>query len=439
MQLNSAHNRFAGQTSKRWTMKQWNLFMLSVLLLLLSDLVAVAQPTCSSTFSAFDTCNPNYRGSAYVFVGRVVSLEVLTTNSGRLQKAVVAVETVLKGQLDSEVEVRMPTRCFGVMAENRSFIFAADQSNGNEFIGFSSSKWSTPVENIPAAEMEKILDEIRAVLRGVPQPRLVGSVIEQRWNPDGRYQTMRSWLDPQLGYDSKYARQLRGIEVVAQDKAGNQFTTKTDAKGRFIFDKLASGTYGVHPILPRKMDLYANGSPLKEGEKHYIEIGDELCSAELNFDAQLTGSIVGRLENESADWKRDPILYLVRVESAEPDKREARTDFTRGYISPAYVRRDDHRGASYEFVFDRVPIGFYVLLYVADTARGYFSLFYPTVSSYQDAQVIEVRPAQRTNVNIKLNYLTQKSSDKDAALASTIGLHRRRRLHSFGKAVFRSK
>lgn len=385
-------------------MKFSKLFFFALLILGPFDSEATAQPACVSTFSAFDTCNPNYFTSDYIFLGKVLSLEEIRRNDIKHLKARVAVEEALKGHVDKSVEVTMPGVCVGIMSKNKTFIFLARRARADELTSFYSSMWSTPVDEIGRADLTKLLEEIRALLRGTLQTRITGSVIAQGWNPSGKVYTARSWLNPQLGYDPKYAHPLAGIVVLAENN-GKQFKSTTDAHGSFQFNKLPAGKYEVRPLLPTEADVYANGSPLKDGESYSIEINSKLCGVEVNFDVQQTGNVTGRLQVVGNGSKVEVHLYLVRAEPANSSHTSPGSDFPNGYIRPNYVRPNEGAETVIEFGFDRVPIGPYVLFYEVNSARGLFNFFYPAVKLYGQAEVITVKLRKETDLKIKVGSL----------------------------------
>src|SRR5436853_349673 len=98
------------------------------------------------------------------------------------------------------------------------------------FTGLFVQRWSTPIDNVEPADWLTALDGIQSILRGVPQPRVAGTVEEHEWNRNGRF-----------SYNPDSIRPLSGIVVVAEDKSGKQFRTETDDLGHFQFDSLPAG------------------------------------------------------------------------------------------------------------------------------------------------------------------------------------------------------
>lgn len=70
------------------------------------------------------------------------------------------------------------------------------------------------MDDIAPGVLARVLDGIRDVLRGVPQPRIVGTVREQSWG---------------ISFDPGAGRPLPGTVVVAESKDGRQFETRTEA------------------------------------------------------------------------------------------------------------------------------------------------------------------------------------------------------------------
>jgi hypothetical protein len=198
-------------------------------------------------------------------------------NNQHLWKAVVAIEDQLKGQLDPEVNLTIvkydPTREWQV--RNKRFIFTADQVTNREFSGLYCTRWSNQIDDIPPEIMRKVLTEIRAVLNGRRQARLVGTARE---------------LDQGVVFEPEAGRPLSGIEVVAENDSGQQFQTRTDSEGRFQFDELPPGTYSVSLKLLRKMLVFDSGFMRQEGARKYVLIDDRLCSRRIAFVARVPES-----------------------------------------------------------------------------------------------------------------------------------------------------
>ena len=373
------------------------LLLLSALLMLCVR-SASGQPTCSSYFDPFEACSHHYLNSEYVFLGRVVSVEKIPSQmegySNHWLKATVAVETSIKGLVDREVELKLDGRCYGYVSENRKYIFTAN----SEVAGLVSHKWSTALDESPPEKLAKLLNKIREVLQGVPEPRLFGTVTE---------------VGPEFGRPTRssiQAQPLAGIVVVVEDSEGNQGKTQTDAEGNYQFDELAVGTYTVYPNLPQKMDLYANSSLLQDGGKQSVEIDNKLCGVSVYFAGQQTGNITGRIERETGDWKSRPSLSLFRTgsEAGEFNIHDELPSLSEAYVMPSYMRPGTGAGTEFEFGFDRVPIGSYVLHYSLDPQGNAPELFYPLALSHHYAKLIKVESGKRTDLSIKVPFFQQR-------------------------------
>jgi hypothetical protein len=352
---------------------------------------AEAQPGTDPTrFDALETCNESYLRREYVFVGRVVSLKDVRNPFGTgtpLWKALVTVETTLKGRLGGEVGLiiawRPPT--LDRMVQGKRFIFTADRVSNGEINGLYTTKWSTPLDELPPGIVAKVLDDIRAVLRGEPQPRLVGTLREQDWG---------------VIFLPTAGRAMTGVVVVAESKDGRQFKTRTDEEGRFQFKELPPADYAVSPKLPRKMQLYDLGFTQVEGSKKYVRVDAQLCSRELRFVAQEAGSVVGRIE--LVGGKRtdgEPLLYLHRI-----DPKTHKFDFEGSRLAPTQESTTGAvPSAVVRFSFERVPVGEYVLSFVhVDTGGSTQTAFYPGTRNAKDARVITVTADKTAEVFMKL-------------------------------------
>lgn len=365
--------------------------LLVCVIFLLCPRWAEAQPGGEpSMFDALETCNEYYIAKEYVFVGRVVSIKDIPNpykTAGYYSKALVEVETPLKGQPGAEVELvisKYPPMSDSSIKGKR-FIFTADRINDGLFNGLISSKWSTALDDLPRGVAARVLDDIRAVFRGVPRPRIVGTLREQDWRVSFR---------PDIG-DA-----MPGIVVVAESKDGRQFKTRTDEGGRFEFDKLPPGDYAVSPELPGKMELYDHGFTQIEGGKKYVRVDDWLCGRELRFVAQEAGNVVGRIEFEGG--KRtdgEHLLYLYRV-----DPKTHKFDFEESRLAPTQESTTGSgSSAVVRFSFERVPVGAYLLSFGHVDAAGKFeTIFYPETRDAGEARMINVTAGKSAEVIMKL-------------------------------------
>lgn len=380
-------------------MKLRNILLLSAMFLLCDGRV-VAQPGGDggdvSRFNALETCNEYYLDREYVFLGRVISINEIPNPSqsgSPLWKARVVVETPLKGQLSRQVDLTIvkypPTTDWQI--KDKRFIFTAKWISNSEFSGLHSTKWSTPLDDISPAIVANVLEGIRAVLRGVPQPRIVGTV---------RVQSRGISFDPVAGYA------VSGVLVVAENKDGRQFKTRTDSRGRFQFDELPTGMYRLHPILPKKMEMYDDGFMQQEGGEKYVRVDNGLCSREVRFVGQEAGTVVGRIERERGNWAfGKPILYLHQV-----DPVSRKIDFGTTRLVPTDVFLSETYSPNViSFSFDAIPVGSYVLsIGNIDPAGKAETMYYPGVRNPEEAQVINVAVDKPVEVNIKLPSLRER-------------------------------
>ncbi|HEV2912364.1 MAG TPA: carboxypeptidase-like regulatory domain-containing protein [Pyrinomonadaceae bacterium] len=375
--------------------------LLLVAMLMLSGYTAAAQPGCPSTFNAFETCYYNHPDGQYALLGKVVEAKELENPvegyTGAL-KLTLAVEESTKGPVGGEVELTLSGHCTYEVRENSKYIFIAKWARMGKVEGLLSRAWSHSLDETPPNKLAKLLNKLREVRQGGPEPRLFGTVTER--GPGFSF-PIRSLTR---------AQPLTGVVVVAEDREGNKTETQTDAEGDYTFDELPVGTYTVYPILERKMDLYANSTLLQDGMKQSVEIDNRLCGVRVDFAGQQTGNIAGRIEREKGDWKSRPSLYLFRTgsESGEFDLNDERPSLTEGYIRPSYMRPETESGTEYEFGFDRVPVGSYVLFYVIDPLGSGPALFYPVVLSHHNTELIKVELGERTDISIKVPFFQRR-------------------------------
>lgn len=372
------------------------LCLFSALLFLFNRGVSAQPGDDPSSFSALETCNEYYLEKEYVFVGRVISLDETSNpygNGGSTWKATVAVETPLKGQTGGEVELVLVK--YPLMREwqvkDKSFIFTARRLAGSGLGRMYSAQWSTPVDDIAPSVMAKVLDEIRGVLRGARQPRIVGTVREQSWG---------------ISFDPGAGRPLSGIVVLAESKDGRQFKTRTDAEGYFRFDELPSGMYTLRPLLSKKMVVYDTGFMSEESGKKYLQVDEGLCSRELRFIGQEAGSIAGSIRREKGNWAfGKPLMYLYRI-----DPESNKIDSAATLLVPSDISMSETDAENLiSFSFNNVPVGSYVLsISNIDPSGGPETIYYPGVRDMEDAGLVNVSTDKPTEVVIKLPSLQQR-------------------------------
>jgi hypothetical protein len=381
-------------------MKLENLLVL-VAVLVLWGCPAAAQPGCPSTFDAFETCYYNYLNGEHALLGKVIDVKKIEGTvegySGAL-KLTVAVEESTKGQVSVKVEITLSGECTYEVKKNSKYIFIVKWARLGEVEGLLSRAWSHALDETPPDKLAKLLNKLREVRRGVPEPRLFGTVTE---------------LGPRFFFPNRSlakAQPLTGVVVVAEDKQGNQTKTQTDAEGDYAFDELPVGTYTVYPILPEKMDLYAYLRLLPDGEKQPVEINHRLCGVRIPFAGQLAGSITGRIERERGDWKGRPSLRLFRIgpESEDFKLDDETPNLSDYYTLPSYLRPETETATEYEFGFDPVPVGSYILSYDIDRLESGPALFYPVALSHHHAELIKVESGMRTEISLKVPFFQRR-------------------------------
>lgn len=355
-----------------------------------------AQPTCSSSFHAFDTCHWAIQNKDVVFFARVLSIEEKTRGQyGSPSKIIVEVEKPLKGKTEQQVELFLDTKCFGGVAKGYRYIFTAQYVNNERVSGLFSEKWSTMIgPEYSDAEVDKILDEIKSVIAKIRQPRLIGRVIQKNWSPDGRYLMRASSINTKLGYDPNYAHPLVDVIVTARRIDDlREFKTKTNGDGRYIFNGLPNGIYEVSTDLPVTFDIDALGvSHYEKTEKIFVEIDDQLCSKKIDFNAQPQGAVKLHADNALKRWTSIIVsLWRVEVKDGKKEFFETFYDVPKNKIISPY-------GSKYSFdhFFENVPAGRYILVFsfTDDPQKETKYIFYPGVLEKEKAEILTIEAGE---------------------------------------------
>jgi hypothetical protein len=301
-------------------MKNWNLCLLSVIMLLLCIGNSGAQPGwCypgfgSSTFNPWRACNPSYLSEEFVFVGRIISKDTKITplkDHGRgVLRTAIAVETPIKGKLERTVELFLDRTCAGssgYIESGEERIFTARRIVESGFNGLVSHQWSTSLSDISKNDLAEIVKEIRSVLKGTRQPRMVGKLVQYDSSEGGRAGFSGSYFMTKLGYDPNHGRPLSGIEIIAMPVDGNlnplkqtSYKKKTNPDGSFQFKDLPAGIYGLSPELPKNSEvsifiykyhqvgkiLYEKDFKSISGQYNYVTVGDGFCSEDVRFNVR---------------------------------------------------------------------------------------------------------------------------------------------------------
>jgi hypothetical protein len=373
---------------------------------------ADAQPTCWAHFDPSDTCHYEYQGKEFIFLGRVVSVLPLTTDSGYAepQKAVVEVEAPLKGSLPKKTELFLDRHCFGRVEENQRYIFTANRVENEKFSGLFSTRWSEPLleDKYTKDEIQRYLAEIRAMAGGVKRPRLSGFVIEDTANNKGRY--MISTTDVRKLFTPGFnLRPMPDVVVTAKLKDGGQeFKTATGADGSYAFNDLPKGVYEVFTNLPKEYDVKSEGlSMFGEAGKSFIEINDYVCGRRILFNAQLQGDVKIRFDNASSRWSHI-IVHLWRVFESKDGQRNL-NEFFWDAAKDKFLAAGNSGDIGYSYHFKNVPAGKYVLMLsvTIDPARASDRVYYPGTFEEKKAAIINVEAGKTSNIEFSIPDLPE--------------------------------
>jgi hypothetical protein len=351
------------------------LFLLTTLFLLFHQ-GASAQPTCFSTYRPLNYCDVagSLQASEYVFAGRVISIsELSNTGVSFRAKAVVAVETPLKGQLNGEVRLTFHTGCAGDLEAGGRYIFNADRLNNAAPAEFSSTHWSN-LGGLSPKDVAEAFDGIRSLVNGERLPRIFGRIQDDESRP------------------------VPGITVAAA--AGRtEYKSRTDAEGHYKFDELPNGDYVVSPVYPKALepsdDAYGR---YREKDERSVRVFNYLpCGQRQDFQASYSGRVGGRVEVEGGDWKREPHFRLFLIPQGPGREQTA-------YISIIRTGAEQVVG----FDFRHVAPGRYLIRLETDVnreAKEEYQFYYPGVRAAEKARVITVAAGDKLEVVIILPTL----------------------------------
>jgi hypothetical protein len=342
-------------------------------LMLFAGTVA-AQPTCVANYPAGE-CDHPYDDDN-MFVGRVVSLsEGDEQERGKVirgymrGKAVVSVEMVFSGKVEGVVELKLPQACWGVIEKGNKYIFHVRRMAD----GLYANKWSGGFDNLPSEDFNEVVEGIRALINGVRQPRIYG--------------TLRR-------FDS---RVVSGGVVVAEN-GRQKFESVTDARGRYEFRELPDGEYKVNPLLLPSLRP-PDGSDRQPREKYDSfarVVNQSLCGERVDFLAWDNGVIGGRVED--ADGK--PVDYV------EISLFNETLNTWPSYPSDKIVLQSREG----KFAFINLPPAQYLLKVYARTEDGEtLEFYYPGVLRRENARVIDLTAGvQLTDIRLKLPRLKKR-------------------------------
>jgi hypothetical protein len=204
---------------------------------------AVRACTCAAQSSPYQ----EYQESRAVFLGEVTGSKDIAvaqqvgdkTLRGTARVFQFSVSESLKGLKTTQVEISagwIDSTCYQGFTIGESYlVYAYGDSEKN--LAFSSCGRTN---NLSSAADD--LHYIRDLMRGVPEPRVYGSVMRLDASPSGSTATPR--VSP-----------TEGIKILIEGK-GKNFEAVTDKQGLFSLARLPDGKYKAHPLLPKKYRTY---------------------------------------------------------------------------------------------------------------------------------------------------------------------------------------
>ena len=196
------------------------------------------------TCAPADTPYREYQKATAVFIGKAISSKDTVVTE---YKSYTAYERVFqfsvtesfKGLKTSTVEIsvgRVDSSCYQGFAVGGSYLVYAYGSAGSSL----QTGACTRTDGLSYAADD--LHYIRDLLKGVPEPRLYGSVMR---------------VDSDLGSPKSGSRvtPLKGIKVLIEGE-GKTFEAVTDEQGLYSLPRLPDGEYKAHPLLPKKYMAY---------------------------------------------------------------------------------------------------------------------------------------------------------------------------------------
>jgi len=390
-------------------MIQKRFVLLYILLVLLCAREASAQPTCFVNYPLWYPCV--FSKADAIFVGHVVSLIDLSPDErgqkrqvkvdriyGILRgKAVLIIDTLLKGNVAGEVEVTFDSGCWGIIEVGKQYVFNVQQKTE----GLYSDHWSEAFGVAPKDDEAQYIEMLRSLIRGERQPNVFGRLRH---------------LGP--GYYPQNGPPIPNVTVVAENDE-RKFETRTDADGRYQFRDLPDGEYRVYPLLPESLrppdDDY--GRPRERHDDRASVNKQILCGARVDFVVWDNGVIAGRVED--ADGK--PVKYLIpeviaalrrRGLDKDADGRPLKWFHIYLHIEPSVEQQIQYQSRireavglkDGEFAFYNLPPGPYWLEFYGGDAENasegedgkFVFLRYPSnAPDKQEARMINLAPGQK--------------------------------------------
>ncbi|HSK74237.1 MAG TPA: carboxypeptidase-like regulatory domain-containing protein [Pyrinomonadaceae bacterium] len=242
------------------------------------------------------------------------------------------------------------------------------------------------------AEATEDLNYIRSVLRGEPQPKIIGTVGETSTNVKlNQSIRLSSFLDNFLK-PIFYGKPSPNVKVIAE-RDGEIYETFTNGEGVYQFFDLPDGVFKIRPEFPPFFDVKEQTTTTKNQGCSVADLG-----------AARKGGISGKiLDADGMPIKGVPVS-LVFADVTPQEILEQKSDEN--------VWTTVHTDTKGEYSFKYLPAGSYhVIVNLNMFARSRGSkeaqklprLFYPGVKSLEEAVVITIEEGEKTEgVNIQL-------------------------------------
>ena len=376
----------------------FKVFLLNLFAVSLSSIL-IAQPgDLSRSFNPSDTCNNEYFTSDYIFVGKVASSiskgSYRVGGSESLFDYKIKIKNEIKGELGESVVITASIISLkDIPRVNEEYIFIAAKNKNKGIKGeLISSYWSKPIGGIPNEVLERKIKRISEVTQGKVEPRITGKVILQQPNPGGyyKYQYYDKIFD--LGFDPRYSKPLKQIEVIAISESGKKFRTVTDEDGNFKYKKLPKGNYTINLSLPKNYKIMSSHGRNKGSVENYGKpyVGESPCSSTADFAVSPIGMLKGKISTDKGRWNNTPNVTIIAV---NPKNNQIYENF--GILSNNVQLSST--GKEITFSFKDVPVSRYVISVNSPYKSGY--IFFPDTEDGIVKNAICVKYGESVQIN----------------------------------------
>lgn len=328
-----------------------------------------------------------YREAKAVFIGKVtaskdVGYEEESSRGGKYtvneRHFLFTVEETLKGDKSESIYInvgRIDSSCYQGFTVGETYLVYAY----GESAGVLGSGACTRTNHIRWAQDD--LHYIRSLLKGVPEPRIYGSV--RRVGNDLKGDD--SLIDP-----------MEGIKIIVEGEK-RRYETTTDKQGFFSLGGVPDGKYKVRPVLPKKYMSYFPGEEefiLGSGEAVVFERIQTGATAYARFSIGWNNGVSGRVLDADGRPVERAVVRLLPVGRAT-DK-----------LTPWYENIADHLGEDSKYHLQGKTPGQYLL--VAEVYAPFISginparTYYPQSATPEKAQVITINESGELSLDIKL-------------------------------------